>query len=340
MSLTVALDARPLLDPGGEAFAYTLNLLHGLMYIDRGLRLHLFVDRQPEPALLPIGDVAVTVLRAPAALWKTTQLGAAAKTVGADLLHVQGLLPVAPQLPVVTTLRHLQPQWPATASGRCRRWAWQALLPRQLPRAAAVLVPWEAVRRQVCERYGVRPARVTVTPYGAEPAFRPQCISVQSAVKEVLALPARYVVGRGDGARDVYDQARTAGLDAELVLFEGADTYRTLAGLEPPQYGAVLASSLACILGGTGEAARLAMLESMAAGTPVVGTGDEVLAEIAGHAAVLGSPEAQAVALALWSPNGAERAAQVQAGLERAKEFTWPAMAEKTLAAYQAALAV
>ncbi|NUQ02008.1 MAG: hypothetical protein HUU35_19345, partial [Armatimonadetes bacterium] len=87
MPQTIAIDARPLADPLGEAFPYTLNLVHALAYVDSQTRFQLFVDRDPDPASLPqAANLTVTRLDAPARLWKASALPAAARAVGADLL--------------------------------------------------------------------------------------------------------------------------------------------------------------------------------------------------------------------------------------------------------------
>lgn len=344
MSVTIGIDARPLCDPGSDAHAYTLHLVHALAYRKPDLAFHLFVDREPDAELLPRSDrFAVSLLRAHPSLWKPSALAPAAQRAGCRLLHVQGTLPVASPVPVVTTVRHLGPIDRPEAHPRTVAWAWRHLLPRQIGRAAAVITCSETTAAELRGRLGV--AEVVVTPYGVEPAYRPQCESVQTAALRLVELPARFVLGRarGGGAeavKAVWERARREhGLDLELVIEGDAPAgIRAIHELESRLGPAVLSAARAVILGAPGEPTALALLEAMASGTPAVGPGDPLLAEIGGPAVSLGDESAQAAALATLVTDEAERRKRMIQGLARAQQRTWPGMAEATVAVYQQVL--
>jgi len=293
---------------------------------------HLFVDDTLPPERFPVRDnVAVTRLDAPRRIWKVSALPAAAEEVGADLIHVQGLLPVTKRVPLVTTIRHLAPLHEPTRYQRVYAWSWRHLLPRQIGEAAAVLVPWQAVKRQLLTELPVSPNRLAVTPYGVEPIFTPQCESVIRYALDRLKLPRLYVIGRpdpADGPRkviDIWRRARAAGLDAELVLEgEGTDEVRGLAGLDAKVWPALLSGAVATIVGGQRDPAAVALLETMACGTPGVGYDTPILREIAGPHGVLGDPEQQALGLAaLQAEDDEARAARLRANLARAQRHDW-----------------
>jgi glycosyltransferase involved in cell wall biosynthesis len=74
------------------------------------------------------------------------------------------------------------------------------------------------------------------------------------------------------------------------------------------------------------------VVEAMASGTPVVLSEDPALREVAGDAGVYGDP-AEGVRRVL-----ADRDRYRQAGLERARLFSWRRSAELTVAAYRSVL--
>jgi glycosyltransferase involved in cell wall biosynthesis len=75
----------------------------------------------------------------------------------------------------------------------------------------------------------------------------------------------------------------------------------------------------------------------MACGTPVVAANRTSLPEVCGEAALLVDPDAPkeaAQALLKALPGGAQREALIAGGLERARQFTWQACAERTRLVY------
>jgi glycosyltransferase involved in cell wall biosynthesis len=221
-------------------------------------------------------------------------------------------------------LRH--PEWYSPAYA-----AWQGrILPALARRALHVVTVSEFSRRELTDLLGLRD--VSVIPGGVDPRYTPEadadtarlelgltkpyvlCVASQTARKNLQALTplAQHVdVVVAGGHRPQF--AREEGLDALRHL--GAVPERLLPGL----YAGAEAFALPSLYEGFG----LPVLEAMACGTPVVASGLTALPETAGGAARLAPPDELAGAARELLDDEAERERLRDAGLRRAKEFTW-----------------
>ena len=220
------------------------------------------------------------------------------------------------------------------------RLVFKAVVPRAARKARRVLTVSERTRRDLRELYGIPDAKIVVTPNGVDPVFTPgnsigraglralrrsgagaeepaggaRGGRVGRACRSIIAGPAKDEAL----ARELERRgARIAGYVAEDELVE---LYRGAACLvQPSRY----------------EGFGLPVLEAMACGTPVVAVPEPALQEVAGDAAVwaeedeLGDGIRRAVA---------DRDRLVAAGLERARLFSWPETARRTLEVYREVL--
>jgi glycosyltransferase involved in cell wall biosynthesis len=221
-------------------------------------------------------------------------------------------------------LRH--PEWYSPAYA-----AWQGrILPALARRALHVVTVSEFSRRELTELLGLQD--VSVIPGGVDPRYTPEadataarrelgltkpyvlCVASQTARKNLKALTplARHVeVVVAGGHRPQF--AREEGLDALRHL--GAVPEHLLPGL----YAGAEAFALPSLYEGFG----LPVLEAMACGTPVVASDLTALPDTAGGAARLAPPEEVPAATRDLLDDEAERQRLRDAGLRRAKEFTW-----------------
>ncbi len=261
--------------------------------------------------------------------WEQLVLPARAANATA-LLCPANLAPLAHPRNVIVihdaaALRH--PEWYSPAYA-----AWQGrILPALARRALHVVTVSEFSRREL-DRAPRAPGRLRRSPAASTPRYTPEadataarrelgltkpyvlCVASQTARKNLQALTplAQHVeVVVAGGHRPQF--AREEGLDALRHL--GAVPERLLPGL----YAGAEAFALPSLYEGFG----LPVLEAMACGTPVVASDLTALPETAGGAARLAPPDEVAGAVRELLDDEAERERLRDAGLRRAKEFTW-----------------
>ena len=318
---------------------YVLNLLRALAPLasEAGLRIAA-VTRHPE--LVPEGVEPVALSTQSQELRMALTLPRLLRRLGAALGHFQHALPLLLPCPAVVTIHDLSFERDSSLMTRRDRLVFKWVVPRAARKAKRVLTVSERTRRDLEGLYGVPSERIVVTPNGVDPVFTPSESALQGhdyvllvgAVQErknpLAALAAAESAGlplivAGPSkdealARELERRgARIAGYVAEDELVE---LYRGAACLiQPSRF----------------EGFGLPVLEAMACGTPVVAVPEPALQEVAGDAAVwaeeheLGEGIRRAVA---------ERDLLVAAGLERARQFSWPETARRTLAVYQQVL--
>jgi len=232
-------------------------------------------------------------------------------------------------------------------------------------RADAVIAVSEATKRDVIDRLGVPESLVTVIPEAVDSAFAPP--SRQDALallRSRIGVSAPYVlyVGQFDPRKNmeglVSAFARAAERHADLRLVVAGDLgklathlHRALERGRAPRERVVLAGhvtddELAALYAGAEcllhaallEGFGLTPLESLAAGTPVVGLRAGAVEEVVGDAGVLvetGRPDALGDALVGYLDDQALQARLRARAKDRAALFSWDRAARDTLAVYR-----
>jgi glycosyltransferase involved in cell wall biosynthesis len=324
--------------------AYVENLLRELVALKPSFRLAA-VTRNPE--LVPAGVEALELPARSQFARMAFGLPKLLRRVEAQLGHFLHVLPTMPPPATVLTVQDLSFEH----SGLMRRGdriIFMALVPNSARRAARVLVGSEFTRRDVVEKYRIPEERIVVTPYAADPVFRPegQAAAGQPYVLFVGALEARkdpltavtaltqldqelrlVMVGPDRGLeKEVRKTAERLGVAARVEL-------RGHVGKE--DLAALYRGAACLVFPSRYEGFGLPALEAMASGTPVVASTAGALPEVVGDAGILVEP-AEPEALAAGVEQAlAERERLVSAGLERAARFTWAETARRTLAVYE-----
>lgn len=353
---------------------YTRNLLAAFARIAPDdiewtlLRLRNFPAADPSPAA-PHRDLRTVRLRRP----ELSMLALDPILLSAELAitrpHVyhstQLSLPALRAHRAVITIHDLAPlHWPEhylrLPHARVGH-AWQYALAR---RADAIIAVSEATRRDVIDRLRVPPERITVIPEAVDLEFSPPTAAEGQRVAATFGVPDRYVlyVGQFDPRKNMDGLlaafARAAAADGDLRLVIAGDLgklsgfltralERTRAPRErivvtgrvdDPTLAALYAGAEALLHAALLEGFGLTPLESLAAGTPVVGYRAGAVAEVVGDAGVLVDPgDADALGDGLTAYLGdASRQRELRArARQQAARFSWDRAAADTLALYR-----
>ncbi len=240
--------------------------------------------------------------------------------------------------------------------------AWAYALAR---RADAIIAVSEATRRDVVERLRVPEERVTVIPEAVDAAFAPPPRDEAAALVAArfgIAAPYVLYVGQFDPRKNmdglVGAFARVADRHRDLRLVVAGELGKlapflhqalerghaphdrvVLAGLVRDDELAALYAAAECLLHpALLEGFGLTPLESLAAGTPVVGFRAGAVAEVVGDAGVLvdgARPSELGDALLAYLDDDALRARLRERARPRAALFSWDRAARDTLSVYR-----
>jgi glycosyltransferase involved in cell wall biosynthesis len=284
-----------------------------------------------------------------------------------DVYHsVQLGLPAIRRFPVVLTIHDLAPlRWPShylrLPHSRVGH-AWQYALAKH---ADAIVAVSEATKADVVARLGIHPERVRVIPEAVDSSFHPPSREAGAELaRGRFGVPGRYVlyVGQFDPRKNMDGLfaafARAADRDGDLRLVI-VGTLGKLAGLmrdalarsrvdparvvitgtvDDPTLAALYAGAECLLHAAWLEGFGLTALESLAAGTPVVGYRAGAVAEVVGDAGLLVDDrdgEALGEALATLLDDAALQAQLRARAKPRAARFSWDRAADDTLAIYR-----
>lgn len=358
--------------------SYLRGLLGGLA---RGPAHDYALFAWPEPDLdLPPLPSSFRVVRLPAPPFgrgralATHQLALPrlAHQLGLGVLHVPGIavtasMPAAPlwsPVPLVVTAHDLIPLlFPDSVLPKRRHRVFYRLMLDAAARAAHVLCDAAATRRDLIERLGLDPRRVSVAPLAPAPSFVATPIPAENG--RAHALPARYVLHVGgpapiknlrallDAMAALWDAGRT---DADLVavttlpfdpvalcpaVLRHRARVHVLEQVSEPFLVWLYQHARALVVPSLYEGFGLPVLEAMGAGCPVIASRAGSLPEVGGDAAVSVDPTRAgelADAIASLVADDAARARRRDAGIAHTATFTWDRTAAATLAAYRAAV--
>lgn len=357
---------------------YILSLVAALARVDRRNRYTLhrrfwdcFPDdasRLPPPpganmAYAPEGPLLTGLSRA----WRTARRGADDLAGDADVFHAaNAAAPPFRRIPLVVTVQDasclVMPQVHTRANVRLTLRGIRGAIRR----AARVIVPSEATRRDLTERMGADPARLRVVPLAPRVGFAPTTDRIE--LRRTLARfgidrnfilfagaiePRKNVaaLARAFGASEAFRNGRyllvlagprgwkTEEIDAALARIP-PDRLRLTGYVTDAELTALYTACRLFVYPSLYEGFGLPVLEAMACGAPVVTSNVSSLPEVAGDAALLVDPRdagALAEAIDRVLADDALRGDLRARGQARARHFHWDRTARLTLAVYEEA---
>ena len=291
------------------------------------------------------------------------------RDLGLDLLHYPNQFGGAflpRRVKRVATLHDLTPLLYPQLHPRSRVLGYRMLARQSLRRCDRVIVYSTNTRRDLLSHGMAEQGAIVNIPLGVNPRFKPAAASGAFIDRYQLARPFILTVGVLEPRKnqvllfEVLRRLRERGEQLDLIII-GRPGWRWRSPLEQPQFkdlrpwvrivedvpDADLAEfyNRAAVFAYPSlyEGFGLPILEAMACGAPVVCATGSSLPEVAGDAALFADPRdaegfTAQVARVLRDP--ALRTRMVEAGLQRAREFSWRRTAERTLAVYRSVCGV
>jgi len=293
----------------------------------------------------------------------------------ADIIHYpffdlfQSTLPLKSKTPVVVTIHDVIPllfpdHYPAGVKGKFRFLRQKTALKK----VKGILTDSFASKWDIVEYLGIEPDKIHVVYLAANPDLQLPTLARQTAVKERLNLPNKYVLYVGDinynknlpqlikalkflpedihlvcVGKNFYphDIPEWQDIERQIALSDVSQQIHFLPDIKGEDYdtlAAVYHQALCYVQPSLAEGFGLPILEAMQCKVPVVAAGNSSLVEVGGAHVVYTGTDAEAIAQAVesimgWSAN--HRREQVLAAANWATTFSWSRAAEQTAHIYQ-----
>ena len=374
--MRVGLDGYPLCEPLTGVGHYTFELARALALNYPSDQFELIAPFDFNPSVvshlehsrvhnLHLGSVGLKSVRG---RWWSFHLPEYLKRAAIDVFHGTNYeLPLWPGRRTVVTVHDLSSLLYPELHRRQLARRMRLRLPLAVKLAKAVITPTEAVKRELCSRLKVKPAKVTAIHEAPRDSFHPVHRDDSLLVRQRLGIEDDFLlfVGTLEPRKNLLTLLRAFGqilretnLRPRLVVAGGEgwlmdETFSAMCDenirehlcvtgyLNDDELRALYSSCRAFIYPSLYEGFGLPPLEAMACGAPVIASRIPVLQETLSGAAILVDPlEASSLAREIVDilTNIGRREEIQAAGLKRAAEFSWLKAARETHRIYETVL--
>jgi glycosyltransferase involved in cell wall biosynthesis len=370
--MRVGIDGYPLSEPRTGVGHYTLELARALALISPSDQFELVspapfdpdaqreIDRAKLPNLRTVNPRASSIR----GHWWSIGLPLYARKAGLDVFHGTNFdVPLWKGRRSVVTIHDLSallhPDKHRTRTVRRAR----LRLPLVVRLADIIITPTESVKREVCQRLGVKASKVTAIPSAARLGFRPMAPAKTVPIRKRLGVEDDFLlfVGTLEPRKNLltllkaFQQTMGSSPRSQLVIAGGegwlmdelfafikkseiADRLCLTGYLKDEDLCALYSSCKAFIYPSVYEGFGLPPLEAMACGAPVIAGRIPALQETLGKAALLVEPmdvEELAQAITCLLQDESRRSKLGSAGQQHAAVYSWERTARLTLDVYR-----
>jgi glycosyltransferase involved in cell wall biosynthesis len=379
--LRIALDFTPAVSQAAGVGRYTRDLVEAMLEVDHGANRWLLwypkgADESNARRLIPVAArERVSLVEIPIRerwlniAWHRLRLPARIErfTGPASVVHGTDFLVPPSRAASIATIHDLSFEIvPQFAHPKLRSYLSRAV-PATLKRAAHVIAVSETTKRDIIDRYDVRPEKITVIHHGAS-AFdnaRGAALAVAATVQFGLRPPYFLSVGTVEPRKNHFTLLKAfrrvreshpecslviagrAGWLADDILREIERAMRDsrvihLQGVSDAALRGLYAGSVALVYPSWYEGFGLPVLEAMSAGVPVISSDAPALVEVAGDAALTapaGDADQLAALMCQLLDEPSTRDLLIARGRVRAAGFSWQLAARQHLNLYRSVAA-
>lgn len=376
--MKIAINAISLLSPATGIASYTRNLAEVLLQTGQveahffyGVKWSGSIREIPMPALAPLKIIIKKILPYPyeiSRFFMQRRFQKGIRRHPVDIYHEPNYIPYRFDGPTVITVHDLSHIRYAHMHPVERVRIMNKLLPRAVDAASEIIVDSDFVGREVIDQYGVTPEKVHAIHLGVSQEYRPRPDEeIAGRLERYSVVPRSYILAVGTleprknliQAIDAYvglpETIRKvtplviAGmkgwlnkqLEARIRQYETCGQVRWLGYVPAEDLPLLYSGATLLVYPSLYEGFGLPVLEAMASGIPVITSNRASLPEVAGDVGLMVDPEdidGMRTSMLRLIDDRDEAARLGALGIDRARQFTWQACAQKTLGVYRRAV--